>query len=101
MTTTPAILINVFETDPTRQPELVAVLSEAIDAVVSRRPGFIEARVLAAADGSRVVNEVTWESADAIAATRSDPAMAEFAARAAALGTASPAVYTLQLHHGA
>ena len=28
MTTTPAILINVFETDPTRQPELVAVLSE-------------------------------------------------------------------------
>lgn len=93
MADTPVTFVNAFEVEPARQAELVAALTEALDQVIRQRPGFIKARLLVSLDGRTVINEAVWADADAVAATREDPAAAEHAARAAALATARPGVF--------
>jgi quinol monooxygenase YgiN len=96
MTTMSVTFINIFDVDPTRHRELLALLEEAIEEVIRHRPGFIAARLLVAADGTRIVNEAIWEDQEAIAATRSDPSAAEYARRAEALATPTPGVYSVR-----
>jgi hypothetical protein len=95
MTTAPVTFINVFDVDATQQQELVSLLEEALVRVIQHRPGFVAGRLLVAANGTRVVNEVTWASGEAIAATQADPAAADYARRSASLATADPGVYSL------
>lgn len=101
MSTNPVTFINVLDTDTDRQDELVALIADTLDQIISKRPGFVEARLYVSANGGRVINEVTWESADAVAATQADPAVADAAAKVAKLATATPGVYVLRAQHGA
>jgi quinol monooxygenase YgiN len=90
-----ATLINVFETEPDKQEELVGVLNEGLEKVIRHRPGFVSGTVLASKDGSKVVNYAQWRSPADIQATMADPAAQEYGKKAAALGTPAPSVYSV------
>lgn len=91
----PVTFINVIDVEPSRQQELIDLLREGTEQVVSRRPGFVSVTLLAGVDGRRVVNLARWESAEAVKATQSDPAAAEFARRTAAIATAAPGLFAV------
>ncbi|MEU1605700.1 antibiotic biosynthesis monooxygenase family protein [Micromonospora matsumotoense] len=92
---TPVTFINVIDVDPSRQQELIDLLAEGTEQVVSRRPGFVSVTLLASLDRTRVVNVARWESADDVKATQSDPQAAEYARRTAAIAQADPGLYTV------
>ncbi|WP_240138436.1 antibiotic biosynthesis monooxygenase family protein [Streptomyces sp. MUM 178J] len=88
-------LINVFEVDPAKQQELVALLNEGLDKVFRHRPGFVSAHILVSKDGSRVVNYAQWRSPQDIQATLADSAAQEYARRTAELGKPAPVLYSV------
>lgn len=85
--------INVIDVDPSKQAEVIKLLQEGTESVISKRPGFVSVTLLASKDGSRVVNIAKWKSSADIQATQGDPAAAEFAKRTAALAKASPGIF--------
>lgn len=89
----PVTFINVIDVDPSRQQEVIDILTEGTEQVISQRPGFISATIFASADKSRVINLARWESAADVEATRADPAAAEYARRTAAVATPGPGTY--------
>jgi quinol monooxygenase YgiN len=91
----PVTFINVVDVDPAKQQEVVDLLTEGTEKVMSKRPGFISVTVLASLDKSRVINVARWESAEDVKATQSDPEAAEYAKRTAALAQATPGLYTV------
>jgi quinol monooxygenase YgiN len=93
--------INVFDVEPGKQQSLIDVLNEGAEKVISKRPGFISASILASKDGTRVVNYAQWESMKAVSDTREDPNAAPFAKRAAELAKATPHIFTVSSVHTA
>ncbi|NYJ02227.1 quinol monooxygenase YgiN [Nocardioides thalensis] len=91
----PVTFVNVVDVDPAKQQEVIDLLVEGTEQVMSKRPGFISVTLLASLDKSRVINVARWESAADVKATQSDPAAAEYAKRAAALAQATPGLYTV------
>ncbi|MEV6706551.1 antibiotic biosynthesis monooxygenase family protein [Micromonospora wenchangensis] len=91
----PVTFVNVIDVDPSRQQEVIDLLTEGTEKVVSRRPGFVSVTLLASLDRTRVVNVARWRSADDVRATQADPEAAEYARRTAALAQASPGLYTV------
>ncbi|MDC9595364.1 MULTISPECIES: antibiotic biosynthesis monooxygenase family protein [Xenorhabdus] len=91
--------INVIEVDPSNQAEVIKLLQEGTDSVISKRPGFISVTLLASKDGSRVVNIAKWKSIADIKATQADPASIEFVKRTAELAKASPGIYDIVGHY--
>lgn len=100
MSDTLVTFVNVFDVDPSDQPALVDLLAEALDRVISRRPGFVGARLLVAGDGRTVINEATWTDPAAVAAVQGDADAAAYAARAAELATPRPGLYRLHATYG-
>ncbi|KNB51881.1 antibiotic biosynthesis monooxygenase family protein [Streptomyces caatingaensis] len=95
-----ATLINIFDVEPSKQQELIAVLNEGTEKVMRNRPGFISVNLLASADGTRVVNYAQWRSADDIKATLADPEAGAYAKKAGELAKAAPLVYkVVAVHH--
>lgn len=97
----PATFINVIEVDPSKQQEVIDILNEGTEKVISQRPGFISVTILASADKSRVVNIARWASADDVKATQADPLAAEYAKRTAAIATPGPGMYAVVSEFGA
>lgn len=93
--------ISVFDVEPEKQQQLIDVLNEGAEKVISKRPGFISASILASKDGTRVVNYAQWKSLDDVKATREDPNAAPFAKRMAELAKATPNVFTVSSIHPA
>lgn len=91
----PVTFVNVVDVDPAKQQEVIDLLVEGTEKVMSKRPGFISVTLLASLDKSRVINVARWESAEDVKATQSDPAAAEYAKRTAALAQATPGLYTV------
>jgi heme-degrading monooxygenase HmoA len=87
--------INVIEVEPTKQEEVVQILQEGTDKVISKRPGFISLKLFASKDGTKVVNIAQWKSPADIKATQDDPAAAEYAMRTAAIAKPGPGIYAL------
>jgi heme-degrading monooxygenase HmoA len=94
------VFVNVIEVEPARQREVVGLLKEATESVIRRRQGFLSSMILASLDGARVINVARWQSAEAVKATQSDPAAAEYAKRLLSLAKASPAVYEIVGEYG-
>ncbi|MGX9349317.1 hypothetical protein [Microbacterium sp. KNMS] len=90
-----AVFINVFAVEPDRQGELVALLTEGGEQVIRHRPGFTSLSIYASRDGRSVVGVAGWARAEDAAATQAAPDAASYAARAAAVGTPAPGLYTL------
>lgn len=91
----PVTFVNVVDVDPAKQQEVIDLLVEGTEKVMSKRPGFISVTLLASLDKSRVINVARWESVEDVKATQSDPAAAEYAKRTAALAQATPGLYTV------
>ncbi len=91
----PVTFVNVIDVEPAVIQDVIDVLEEGTQQVMSKRPGFVSATVLASADKSRVINIARWESSAHVKATQSDPAAADYARRTAALGTVAPGLYTV------
>lgn len=91
----PVTFINIIDVDPSTQQEVVDILKEGTEQVISKRPGFVSVTVLASADERRVVNIARWESADDVKATQADPVAAEYVKRTAAIATPSPGIYAV------
>jgi quinol monooxygenase YgiN len=93
-------LINVFDVEPSKQQELVELLTEGTENVMRERPGFVSVNLLTSNDGTRVVNYAQWHSLEDIKATMSDPDAQDYARRAAELAQATPHVYSVvSVHH--
>jgi quinol monooxygenase YgiN len=69
-----ATLINVFETTPETQQELLALLHEATVDSASKHPGFVSANFHVSRDGLRIVNYAQWESTEELQSYLADPA---------------------------
>lgn len=85
-------LVNVVEVTPERRGEVLALLEEGAERVISRRPGCIDLTLLEGLDGRRIIVVARWHSAEAAHATQADPAAAEYARRVAELGVPHPTV---------
>lgn len=85
--------INILEVEDGRQSEVVDILQDATDTVISKRPGFISMTVLASKDGKRVVNIAKWESPADIQGLQADPAAAEFSKKLSGIATPAPGLY--------
>ncbi|MDR5701726.1 antibiotic biosynthesis monooxygenase family protein [Agromyces aerolatus] len=97
----PVTFINIIDVDPSKQQEVIDILNEGTEQVISKRPGFISVTVLASADKSRVVNIARWKSANDAKATQKDPAAAAYAERTAAIAMPSPGIYAVVSEHTA
>ena len=69
--------INFFTVTPDKQNDVVELLRDATDRVISRFPGFVSANIHASTDGLAVVNYVQWRDREAFAALFDDPAAVE------------------------
>jgi quinol monooxygenase YgiN len=96
----PVTLINVFDVEPSKQQELVDLLTEGTEYVMRHRRGFVSVNLLTSNDGTRVVNDAQWHSLEDVMATMADPDAQAYARRAAELANATPHVYTVAaVHH--
>lgn len=55
-------LVNVYETEPETQGELVKMLSKVTVNSIRNQPGFVSVCIHSSLDGRKVVNYVQWES---------------------------------------
>ena len=94
-------LINVFTVDPARLDDLVACLTEATEATIRHRPGFVSANIHAALDGTRVANYAQWASVGHLQAMLADPDCQPHLGAASALASADPQLYTVVSVHSA
>jgi quinol monooxygenase YgiN len=92
-------LINVFTVDPTRQQQLVDVLTQATQEVIRHLPGFVSANIHASLDGTKVVNYAQWESREALEAMLADSRARPHLDEAAALGSFEPNLYEVAFVH--
>jgi heme-degrading monooxygenase HmoA len=94
-------LINVFTVEPGNQQQLVDLLVEATEQVMSRQPGYVAANIHRSLDGTKVVNYAQWRSREDFQAIASNPEAAEHMRRAAALASFEPSLYEVVFTHHA
>ena len=66
-------MVNVFETTPETQKQLVDALHGATEAVICKQPGFVSANFHVSRDGLRVVNYAQWQNVESLQAMFADP----------------------------
>jgi quinol monooxygenase YgiN len=87
-------LINVYEVEPEKQTELVALLAAATEHVMRHQPGFLSVNIHRSVDGRRVANYAQWASKEDLERMmRSPEAQMQIKRFAAVARSASPAVY--------
>lgn len=67
------VVISTFTVPAGRQRELLDLLRANAEEVLRHRPGFVAADLLAAPDGTTVVNHARWTDAAAVRAMMDDP----------------------------
>jgi quinol monooxygenase YgiN len=70
-------LINTYEVKPGRAEELIEFLSRATQETLRYVPGFISANLHLSFDRTKIVNYAQWVDAEATAAARQGPKVAE------------------------
>ena len=88
----PVTFVNVIHVDPENQQEVIDILNEGTEQVISKRPAFISATILASVDKTRVINIARWEHPEDVKATQTDTLSADYARRTAAIAQANPAM---------
>lgn len=71
-------LLNILTVDPANQARLLENLRDNTDNVIRTLDGWISTRLIASADGTRVVIHSQWRDTAAVAAMRSDPRMVAY-----------------------
>jgi quinol monooxygenase YgiN len=83
-------LVNVFTVEPSKQDELVQVLTDATEQTMKHLPGFVSANIHRSLDGTRVVNYAQWASVAAFEAMQKDPKAGPHMKAAAGLARFEP-----------
>jgi quinol monooxygenase YgiN len=78
-------LLNVLTVDPVNQSQLLGLLRANTDTVVRTLDGWISTKLIASADGTRVVIHSQWRDAASVEAMRRDARMVAYFPRIAAL----------------
>ncbi len=86
-------LINVFTVEPTRQSELIDLLTRATDLSVRHAAGFISASLHRGLDGTKVTMYAQWRSLADYQAMRQNPTAAPYLQQALALAQFDPGMY--------
>lgn len=95
-------LINTFTVKPENQAQLVQLLEEATEQVMSHLPGFVSANLHASLDGTRVVNYAQWRDEAAYKAVLADERAKPHMMKAAALAQGfEPVLYKVSATHDA
>jgi quinol monooxygenase YgiN len=97
--TSPITLINVFTVEPSKQDELVQLLSDATEKAMKRLPGFVSANIHKSLDGTRVVNYAQWRSKEDFEAMLKNPEAAPHMKAAAAIAKFEPHLYAVAAVH--
>ncbi|MEK8089322.1 antibiotic biosynthesis monooxygenase [Thermithiobacillus plumbiphilus] len=87
--------VNIIETEADKQAEVVKILQEGTETVISKKDGFQSVTLLASKDGAHVINIAKWDSPANVQAVQSDPKAIEFVKRTAAIATATPGLYDI------
>ena len=88
------VLINVFTVEPTKQQQLIEILTSATDGSVDREPGFISATLHRSLDGTKVTMYAKWKDARAYAAMRQRPSRL-FLEQALQIANFEPGMYEI------
>ncbi len=88
-------LINVFTVEPEHQQRLVALLVEATESVMNKRPGYVSANIHRGLDGRHVVNYAQWRSRADFEAMLQDPEARAHMGEVAKLATFAPYLYAV------
>ncbi|HEY9049337.1 MAG TPA: antibiotic biosynthesis monooxygenase family protein [Ohtaekwangia sp.] len=78
-------LINTFQVEPSKQQELIALLTEATNEVVRYIPGFISSALHRSLDGKLVTMYAQWESMELYQKMRENKQAADIFMKAASL----------------
>jgi quinol monooxygenase YgiN len=93
-------LINVFTVKPESQLELVELLVEITEDVMSHLEGFISASIHRGLDGDRVVNYAQWRSVGHFQAMQENPRAREHIQKATRLAEKiEPYLYQVESSH--
>jgi quinol monooxygenase YgiN len=87
------VLINVFTVEPSRQQELVSLLTRATELSVRYAAGFISAHLHRSLDGTKVTMYAQWRSIEHYQAMRGDPAPLPYLQQALAFAKFEPGMY--------
>lgn len=91
----PVTFVNVIDVDPSKHQEVIDLLVEGAEEVMSKRRGFISVTLLSNLDKTRVINVARWDTAEDVKTTQADPEAAEYARRTAAIAQPSPGLYAV------
>jgi quinol monooxygenase YgiN len=97
----PTTLIVVFVVEPENQDELIQVLKDGVETVMSKEAGCLGASFLKSKDGRRVISYAQWRSAKDIEAgpDRKNPEVAAYFERVKALARFEPIVCAVSYVH--
>lgn len=82
-----ATLINVFDVEAEKQHDLVQLLREGTETLISKMGGWISTNILDSKDGRRVVIYSQWKTVKDIDAMQQNPQMGPYVQRIKALST--------------
>ena len=87
-------LITVFTVEPSKQDQVVDLLTRVTDETIRHQPGFLSANIHKSVDGTRVTNYVQWRSRADLEAMLQHPDTTPHVREAARLATyVDPNVY--------
>ena len=86
-------LINVFTVEPTKQLELISLLTRATDSSVRHTPGFISASLHRSLDGTKVTMYAQWRSIEDYQAMRQNAAATPYLQQALSIAKFDPGTY--------
>jgi heme-degrading monooxygenase HmoA len=94
-------MINVFTVEPENQQQLVDLLTQAAETIMSKQPGYLSARIHRGLDGRRVAVQAQWRSQADFEALAANPGAAAHMRRARALASFEPVLYEIVFTHQA
>jgi quinol monooxygenase YgiN len=80
-------LVNVLAFEPENRSEVLALLAETTDRVISKLRGWVSTSILTGADGRHAVIYSQWHSTEDVRAMRCDPDLQAYFPRIAALAS--------------
>jgi quinol monooxygenase YgiN len=95
-TNSPRTVVSTFTTEPDRQAELLALLSDQADTLLRKQAGFGGCAIYASEDGAMVMSFAVWRDEEAIQGMLADPAVREHAAAVRSIATVKPIQYAIR-----
>ncbi|MHB8816219.1 MAG: antibiotic biosynthesis monooxygenase [Steroidobacteraceae bacterium] len=80
-------LVNVLTFEPDNRTEVLALLAETTDRVISKLKGWVSTSILTGADGRHAVIYSQWNSTEDVRAMQCDPDLRAYFPRIAALAS--------------